>query len=341
VVVPRYRHDVSHIADLAEDVARFYGIEAIHPRLPVQRTALARRDEMHVLEEAVRDLVVSAGYDEVMTRTLVSPELEAQYLTGREGEPVRVTNPLREEESVLRRVLLPSLLEVVRYNRARHDLPIRIFEVGTVFSRVEDKVVESRELVVLLSLEPMLAFPPRLQPSVYDLTGLADFLLTRLGWPGVRQAWDQAPSFLHPGRVQQIVVNGEPLGYVGELRPRLAESYRVKRLGVLALRWPQDIVTTPFHAARPSRYPEVQRDLSLVIGPRTSYQEIDHVIRRHGGEHLRAVYVVDRYEGEFGISLTVRLTFQSEVGTLTDEEVDRAVTDVVQALQSIDVGLRQ
>ncbi|MCY0877571.1 MAG: phenylalanine--tRNA ligase subunit beta [Firmicutes bacterium] len=341
VVVPRYRHDVSSLYDLAEDVARFYGLEAIQPRLPVQRTELARRDARHLWEETVRDLMTSAGYTEVMTRTLVNPKAEAPYVAGDRGELVRVTNPLREEESVLRRVLLPSLLEVVRFNRARHNLPIRIFEVGSVFSRRGDAVEETQELAAVLGLEPVPAFPLHLEPSVYDLTGLADFLLQRLGWAGERRPWSLVPSFLHPGRSQEIWVNGHPVGYVGELRPRLAESYRLKRLGVLVIRWPEEIRVSPFRPVRPSRFPEVERDLSLVIGDQTSYEAVHRVIWDEAGDLMKSLDVIDRYEGAFGVSLTVRMTFQSEVTTLTDEAVDALVAKVVNRLSNIGVSLRQ
>lgn len=341
VVVPRYRHDVESLYDLAEDVARFYGLDAIPGRLPVQRTEPARRDKAAALEEDVRDLVASAGYNEVVTRTFTTPAVDAQYEWGASGTAVLVTNPLREEDSALRRFLLPSLLEVVRYNRSRHDLPIRIFEVGPVFQRMGDSVLEERELALVMSLEPITAFPRQEEPSIYDLTGIADYLAQRLGWGLYREPFDEVPTFLHPGRAQRLAVDGKTVGYLGELRPRLAASYRARRLGVMVVRFPQSLERHTSHPGRPSRFPEVQRDLSVVVPAGVGYAAIETAIQGLQFETLRDVRPIDRFIGDFGTSLTVRMTFQSDQATLTDDAVDHDVRRILEALASMGVVLRQ
>ncbi len=340
-VVPRYRHDVDSLYDLAEDVARFYGLDAIPRTLPISRTQEAQRDPAVVFEEDLRNRVVEAGFDEVMTRTFSNPEWDGEYQAGPLGSPVQITNPLRPEESLLRRHILPSLLEVVRYNRSRHDLPIHIFEVGPVFSRQGGEIREERELGVVLSLEPIAGYPPPLEPSIYDLTGLADYLFSRMGWAVERRAFTDVPRFLHPGRSQELVAGGQPIGYLGELRPRIAQEYRVKRLGVLVVRLsglPTLSVSAP---GRPSRFPEVQRDLSLVVPDSVAYSAMMQAIWALGLSDLRQIRPIDRFQGDFGTSLTVRLTFQSDATTLTDEGTDEAVRRILASLAALGVGLRQ
>ncbi|PSR22175.1 MAG: phenylalanine--tRNA ligase subunit beta [Sulfobacillus acidophilus] len=340
-VVPRYRHDVSAVNDLAEDVARYYGLARIPRTLPVQRSELAHRDAAAMWDEEVRDLATACGYHEVITRTFSHAQLDSQFAVGPRGSAVVVTNPLRAEESLLRRFLLPSLLEVVRYNRSYHDLPIRIFEVGSVFHRVDERVIEQRELGVVLSLDPTPEFPPRPAASIYDLTGLADYLFERLGWSAQRDAFVDPPAFLHPGRAQRITSSCGDIGYVGELRPRLASLYRVRRLGVLVLRLPDAIERTRSKPARPSRFPEVQRDLSLVVPEKVTYAELAECLDALKIDILRGMRPIDRFEGAFGTSLTVRITFQSDVTTLTDAAVDEIISQMLLALSDRGVELRQ
>lgn len=339
--VPRYRHDVESLYDLAEDVGRFYGLNQVPKTLPVQRTGLAQRDPEVELAEDIRDLAAQAGFDEVLTRTFASPNGNELFDVESPGPAVRVTNPLREEESIMRRRLLPSLLEVVRYNRSRHEMPVRIFEVGPVFHRDGDQVVETQELGVVLSLDAPAEYPSRPEPSIYDLTGLADFLFVRLGWDARREAFDTVPNFLHPGRAQRLTMDGRTIGYVGELRPRTAAEYRAKRLAVLVLRLPKGAARAVSNPGRPSRFPEVQRDLSVVMPPAVGYGDVLQQVQGLRLPDLKDMRPIDRFHGDFGTSLTIRLTFQSDVATLTDEAVDQSVRRILDALAAIAVELRQ
>lgn len=341
VAVPLYRHDVESLYDLAEDTARFYGLDTVPRTLPVQRTQLARRDSTVQVSEDVRDLVAAAGYHEVFTRTFTNPGLESRFDAHLEGSAIPLANPLREEERQLRRTILPSLLEVVRYNRARHDVPVRIFEVGTVFSRIDGEIAEENELGVVLSLEAAAALPLREEPSVYDLTGLADLVFSRMGWDGQRVSLAEAPTWLHPGRCQRIVVDGDNVGYVGELRPRLAAEYRVRRLAVLVIRIPRGAARVSSQPGRPSRFPEVQRDLSLVVPKGVSFSALGAALKRLDLPDLREARPINQYAGDFGTSLTVRFTFQSDTATLTDETADQAIRQIVTVLAEMGVELRQ
>lgn len=340
-VIPRYRHDVESVYDLAEDVARYYGLNAVPRTLPLQKVGLAIRSRSVAWDEEVRDLVASAGYHEVMTRTFVSPAMNRRFTEVVDDAAIVVANPLREEESVMRTGILASLGEVVRYNRSRHDLPIRIFEVGTIFERRGDHVVESRELGVVLSLDPEPALPPTPDPSVYDLTGLTDFIAARLGLDLERGEYPNPPSFLHPARVQQIWQKGQAVGYVGELRPRVAAEYRCRRMAVLVLRVLEAGARLASQPGRPSRFPEVQRDLSLVVPSAVRYGDLRRTIQGLSLKDLCEIRPIDRFVGDFGTSITVRLIFQSDAQTLTDEGVDTSVRRIVSALASLGVELRQ
>lgn len=341
VRVPVYRHDVHHLADLAEDVERYYGLKAVPTTLPRVQLELAKTHPEVAWHEAVRDLVASAGFDEVMTRTMVAPD--DNRLLGLIGDDsvVAISNPLRVEESQMRQSLLPSLLSIVRYNRSRHDEPLRIFEVGTVFSRMGEQVCEDKQLGVVLTLESHAALFPSPTPSIYDLTGLVDWLSQRLGWEVARSDFSQVPSFLHPGRAQRITHRERSIGYLGELRPKLAAQYRARRLGVLIVQLVDDVPRTPSKPHRPSRFPAVHRDLSLIVPPDVSYEALYETLNHLEIPILQDLRAIDRFAGEFGDSLTVRFSFGSETDTLTDAEVDDAMSRIMSSLALCRVVLRQ
>lgn len=341
VVVPRFRHDVDSLCDLAEDVARFYGMDRIPCGLPVGVTQLAERDPENAFYERIRDILAESGFNEVITRTFSNPEQDRLWLHELAKPAIQVTNPLREEERLMRRDLLGSLLEVVRYNRSRRTAPIRIFEVGPVFWKEGDGAVQTMELAVAMTLEADPAYPPGLEPSIYDLTGLLDHFAARLGWKVSRENDDRLPHYLHPGRAQRLVYRGETVGYVGEIRPRLALPYRTRRLGVLKLALDGSKALTISEPGKPSRFPEVMRDLSLVVPEEVSYGAIGQIIDAQSIAWLQSVRTIDRFQGDFGTSLTIRLTFQSPMATLTDSEVDLEVGRILKGLSALGVGLRQ
>lgn len=340
VRVPRHRHDVGLIYDLAEEVARFYGLGQVPRTLPAGSMGLARRSQTVGWQESVRDWVAAAGYTEMVTRPFSSPRAYRTW-NPPDDQPLMLTNPLREEESLLRGTVVESLIEVARYNRARHDMPIRIFELGSVFARGQDRVEERQELAVLLGLEPHASLWGQPQPSLFDLTGLADYLFERLGMKAERVPFSDPPTFLHPGRCQRIMLADHAIGYVGEIRPRLALALRMRRVAVLVLRIPPHWDIVAQRPGRPSRFPEVQRDLSVVVPETVCYADIVGTIARRQPPTLRMVRAIDQFVGEFGVSLTLRLIFQSDTETLTDAAVDQTVNEMVAALAAIGVERRQ
>jgi phenylalanyl-tRNA synthetase beta chain len=342
VEVPSFRHDVETAFDLAEDVARFFGIERVPARLPMEPVHYAARSPYQAFLEQCRDLWAQAGYMEVITRTLTSPEREA-LLGWAQADPVLITNPLREDERMLRRELLTSLLDVVRHNRSRRDEPVRVFELGAVFARVGHTVQEGWQLAVVDTLEREAVYPPAPEPSLYRLIGIVQWFARRVGWALTLKHDDRAPWFWHPGRVIAIYEQSRCLGWVGEIRPRLAQEFRASRLAAAVLDLPWPVPLKPAEILPPSRYPAVVRDLSLVVPSSMTYQAVAEAMVRDQTQwpELKAFRLIDVYVGEFGRSWTFRLWFQSDRETLTDSEVDGQICRLVAALKAQNVTLRQ
>lgn len=341
VVIPWDRHDVMATEDLSEEVARLRGFDQIGATLPSTPTRPGSRDSEVSFHENLRDKWAALGYWEVVTRPFWDRSRDVLGL-GFEGTPVVVTNPLREEESELRRDLLPNVLEVLAYNRGRREQPVSIFELAPVYHQRNGLPVEPMALAVAEVLEVAMQYPPAADVGIFRLKGALEWVNRQLNLGLHEDPSGPIPDFMHPGRSVALYNASDVLvGYLGEIRPRLASlKFHAKRIGVLSL---SPIV--PSAPARggvilaPSRYPDVSRDLSL-MGPNLSYQAIIKTVSQSGALHLQKMRLIDVFAGDFGKSVTIRLIFQSMTRTLTDVEVDQEVRQVVDALKQQGVSLR-
>ncbi len=349
VTVPDHRLDVTLPADLIEEVARIYGYDRmpttmLSDTLPPQRTNLEL-----VIEERMRDLLVRIGLQEVVTYRLTTPEREARILPpGAPADPrpyVTLTNPISVERSAMRHSLLASLLQVVADN-ARFRQRIALFEIGKVFLPVADQELpdEPRRLVIALTgprglpnwqreadVEPM---------DFYDLKGIVESLLEGLHVETVEYRPIEHPS-AHPGRVAQVVVDGQALGWLGQLHPLVGENYGLTEHPALAADLDVEglqAATRLQHTVEPvSRYPAVLQDIAVVVDEGVPAAEVQAVIERAGGKLLRQARLFDLYRGEQirpgKRSLAYSLTFRSDDKTLTDKDANKIRDKIVRRLE--------
>ncbi len=358
--VPDHRMDVTLPADLIEEVARIYGYDRLpttmlSDTLPPQRTNL---DLM--VEEHIRDLLVRAGLQEIVTYRLTTPEREAQLLPP--GEPlddrpyVTITNPITVERVVMRHSLLASVLEIVADN-ARFRERIALFEVGHIFlPRTRDEGPANREASdeALLPDEPRrLAIAltgPRETPGwqgradavpmdFYDLKGVVESLLQGLHVERVEYRPTEHPSY-HPGRVAEVLVNGDPVGQLGQLHPLVCEAYGLTEYPLLAADLDaeklQEASRLQYTFTSVSRYPAVLQDIAVVVDERVPASDVQAVIEEAGGKLLRDARLFDLYRGEQvgegKKSLAYSLTFQADDRTLTEKDANKLRDKIVRRL---------
>jgi phenylalanyl-tRNA synthetase beta chain len=327
VAVPSDRPDVGGEQDLAEEIMRLEGTDAIPARLP-PAAAPAAREPAEARADRVRAVMVAAGYTEVLTRALIAPGVAPRF--GWPEAVHRLLNPLREEESVLRPRLLPGVLAAARYNHERQVERVAFFEVGKAFGGTPEAPAEWLELAAVLTLEPAAGLFGGDHPVVYDLKGTFETLAERLGW-AVRSEAGPVPPYLHPGRALALYEGERLLGHLGELHPDVAEAWHLPRTGILWLELPATWDRRE-PVRRPSRFPAVRRDLSLAVPDGVAYQEMAAVITEAAGPLLEALWPFDEYFGGGGRSVAVALVFRAADRTLTDAEVDAAVARVVASL---------
>lgn len=345
VTVPTFRPDLNIEEDLAEEVGRVYGYENIPERLPFGHTHRGSDSPDTRLIRPLQEAFVRAGLIEVHTHTLRAP--------GPLDDPtrplVRVRNAASEELSSLRNSLIPSLMDVVVHNLARRQTEIFLFEVGKVFTVLNGDYDERLKAGFAVTGS---VFPPGWDArypaaDFFTAKGIVHILLETVGIEEAQYVSASDPRF-HPGRSAKVLVGEREVGVFGELHPHILEQLDITRRTVLAGEF--DVYTLWSLATQRVRYvplpkyPAVLRDLAVVAAEEVPYQQVEQTVRQAGGTLLESVRLFDVYRGERipegTRSLALSLTFRSPERTLTDEEVDGIVQQIVQALEGIGARLR-
>ncbi|HEY7961651.1 MAG TPA: phenylalanine--tRNA ligase subunit beta [Solirubrobacteraceae bacterium] len=333
VTVPALRRsDVTREADLIEEVARIDGLEKLPATLPKRRGAYGLLSPEQRLRRHAADTLVGRGLYEIAGWTFTAPDLADRLRLGAQDprrHAVRIENPLSEEQSLLRTTLLGSLLDAAERNTARGAGDLRLFEVGTVFRLLADTgVSEHRSLAVLLcgALAPpdwRQSAPPA--ADVFAVKAVLEALAAALRVPEL--AFEPAPQpFLHPGRSAAALLDGNPIGWLGELHPLVAQSWGLAGGAALEI----DFDRLLGACARPGYvdligYPPLRQDLAVVLSAEVSAGTVVQAVRRAGGPLLTDVRVFDVYTGaqvgEGRRSLALALAFRAADRTLAEGDV--------------------
>ncbi|HEX3278860.1 MAG TPA: phenylalanine--tRNA ligase subunit beta [Thermoleophilaceae bacterium] len=358
-VVPPWRDsDVRREADLIEEVARIHGLEKLPTTLPARRAAVGRLTESQRLRRRVEDLLRDRGLDECIAYSFVSPRALEQLRLG--GEDVlELQNPLSEEQSVLRPLLLPGLLDAAHHNAAHGRPALALFESAHVYAPagpLDGAAGGSPEgAIPALERHHLGVLATRAAPGGWRTPGQpADFFSARalleavLGAAGLDWgAREGGPPFLHPGRAATVVAGDRELGWLGEVHPQVASAWDLDT-GAAGFEVDVDAIVE-LSGGEPgyqdvTSYPAVLQDIAVVVGEDTPAADVVEAVRAGGGELLATVELFDVYRGEQAgegaKSLALRLAFQAPDRTLTDEEVAELRTAIEGALERIGGRLR-
>jgi phenylalanyl-tRNA synthetase beta chain len=362
VTVPAVRRDdVTREADLIEEVARINGLAALPATLPARRGAYGRLSPTQRLRRRAIDALVGRGLCEAVGWTFTAPTLHDKLRLPeddpRRGAPV-LENPLSEDQSLLRTTLLGSLLDVASHNSARGMADLSIFEMGTLFVLDGDSgggdgyaaqtgVRERRALAVLLSgriAPPTWGAPDPARADVFAIKGVLEALGSALRVE--LECRPAAQPFLHPGRSAEVLCDGEPLGWLGELHPLVAREWDIDGAAVMELELDRLVeLASAEHAYRDViSYPSLSQDIAVVLPEEVPAARVLEVVRATAGSLLDGVGVFDVYSGpqvgEGRRSLALWLSFRAPDRTLTDEDVVPLRTRIVAALGELGGELR-
>lgn len=340
VSVPSFRFDVAIEADLIEELARIYGYNRL-PKTPgLAKQKLAAVTETEVPMSALRGHLVANGYQEVVTYSFIDPNF-AKKVFGEPADPIVLQNPISEEMSMMRPSILPGLLQTLQYNVNRQQDRVRLFESGLVFNQAGGKTEQVPMIAGLLyGLRAPASWASSNESSdFYDLKGAVEGLLGfSLGASSCVFEAQARPGF-HDG--QCAVINHQELGEIGVLgaiHPSVQRDLGISgSIYTFELQLEKIKSKSLPRSQTPSKFPEMHRDLAIVLGEAVPAQAVLTEIRKHAGEFLVDLRIFDVYQGdavEVGKkSIALGLTWQHPSRNLTDDEINTIISNSVNALQ--------
>ena len=340
VIVPSWRGDVEGIADLAEEVARFYGYNKIPTTLMRGQTTLGSFTPEQKLENRLGELCRACGYSEIITYSFISPTYYDK-IRWPEDYPARksfkILNPLGEDTSIMRTTTLPSMLEILTRNWNYRNKSARLYEVGRIYlSGGEDGLASETKVLTLGAYGEDMDF--------YTMKGAIEAILKDIRAKDVHfEGPSGAPSdaSYHPGRCATVWSGSDCIGVFGQIHPLVARNYGVDGELYCAELSFDELMNAkgpdPLYAPLP-RFPAVTRDIAVVCGRDVTVGTLEKCITRAGGKLLREVSLFDIYQGQ-GIpedkkSVAFNLVLRSDEGTITAAQADEEVRDILAALES-------
>lgn len=351
VYVPSYRPDIEMEVDLIEEVARLYGYDRIEASLPGGNNTRGGLTPYQDFKDKLKDLMSRTFY-EIMNYSFISPRYFDMLVLPENSslrEVVKVANPLSEEQSVMRTILLPGLLDTVSRNLARKNSNLAFFEMGSVFIP-QDTVLpeESLKLAAVVAGKLDLNWlKNNVEMDFYYLKGILENFLLQLGIENTSFMTAAHPGY-HPGRTAVLYCQGLELGVIGEVHPQVRQNFSIKpracafELDVERLfelsnrRIMMDSIT---------KYPAVERDLAILLREDLAAAEVLDAIKAAGTELLQNILLFDVYSGDQVASgfksMAFRMTFQSKERTLTETDVSTVMDGIIAALeQKLQASLR-
>ena len=346
VVIPTWRQDLESYADLAEEVARFYGYDKIPTTLPSGEATAGKLSYKLSIENMIKDTAENYGFSQAMCYSFESPKVFDKLLLEEDSQyrkTVVISNPLGEDYSIMRTLPLDGMLTSLSTNFNRRNKDVRLYELGNVYLPKQVPVEELPEERMMLTLG-MYG-----EGDFYTLKGVVEELFENLGLDGkkVKYGVDNKKPFLHPGRQASITYKDKELGYLGEVHPVVASNYSIKDRVYIAV---IDTVVIREEASFDTKFtpipkfPAATRDISMVVPKEILASQIEEVFDNKGGAYLESYNLFDIYEGNQILSghksMAYSLVFRAADKNLADDDVNAAMNRILKALKAMDIELR-
>ena len=346
LIIPSFRQDIEGFADVAEEVARFYGYDKIPTTLPNGEATTGKLSFKLRIEEKARDIAEYCGISQGMCYSFESPKVFDRLLLDKEDklrEAVTIANPLGEDFSIMRTISLNGILTSLGTNYNRRNKAVKLYELGNVYLPHSVPVTELPEERMQFTL----GFYG--DGDFYTMKGVIEEFLESIGMNGKKEYDPNAgKKFLHPGRQANISYGGKVIGYLGEVHPEVLDNYDIgTKAYVAVLDMPEIIPFATFDRKYEgiAKYPAVTRDISMVVPREILVGQIEAVIAQRGGKILESYSLFDIYEGsqiQAGFkSVAYTLTFRAKDRTLEDADVSAAMKKILNGLQGLGIELRQ
>ena len=340
VSVPKRRIDISIPEDLIEEVGRIYGVDNIEGKLP----ALPLKEgSYNKTIRNIRNKMIDLGLNETLSYILVNDKEAVKYSKD-EFEIIKLLDPMTEERNTLRYSMIPSLVKIYEYNKARNQKDVSIFEIGKGFYKRADQYGEDTKLCVLMSGERNTGLNTK-QVDFYDIKGITEEILDYLCYNG-RYSFmikNTLPKEFHPYQTAQINVNNDIVGIVGKLHPEVQKD----NVYVLEINLDKllEKKTGKMKYKEISKFPSVKKDLAVIVEKDVTSEEIAKQIKKLAGNLLIGSKIFDVYTGtgiaENKKSIAYSLEFGTQERTLTDEEINTILEKIIEGLEKQGAEIRK
>lgn len=345
IVAPTWRQDIHCMADLAEEVARFYGYDKIGTTLPTGEATTGKLSYKLRVEQIARNVAEFCGFSEGMTYSFESPKVFDKLNIPAEDaarQTVVISNPLGEDFSVMRTLPLHGMLNSLSTNYNRRNKNVRLYELANVY------LPKSLPLTELPDERMQFTLGMYGDGDFFTMKGVVEEFFDKAGMHG-RVSYDPeaGKAFLHPGRQAAILYEGDMVGYLGEVHPDVLDNYKIgEKAYVAVLDMPAVTPHTSFDRKYTgiAKYPAVSRDLSMVVPKNILVGQIEEMIVQRGGKILESYNLFDIYEGsqilEGYKSVAYSITFRAKDHTLEEREINGAMNKILNGLKSMGIELR-
>ena len=345
LTIPTFRQDLVGYADLAEEVARFYGYANIPTSLPTGEATTGGLSYKLKIEKVVRNVAKFCGFSQGMTYSFESPKVYDKLCidaNDKVRDAIVISNPLGEDFSIMRTLPLNGMLTSLATNANRRNKDVRLFEMGNIYLPKQLPLTELPDERMQLTL----GFYG--EGDFFTMKGAVEEILSQVGMNG-KLTYDPnaGRNYFHPGRQANIIYDGTVIGYLGEVHPKVAANYNLKERAYIAvLDMPEIVERASFDTKYVgiAKFPAATRDISMVVPKNVLAGDIEAVFEDKGGKILESYELFDIYEGNqitLGFkSMAYSLTFRAKDRNLEEEDITTAMNRILKGLDGIGVQLR-
>ena len=346
LIIPGFRQDLLRTADIAEEVARFYGYDNIPSTLPKGEATTGKLPFYLRVEEVAREIAEFCGFSQGMHYSFESPKVFDKLLLpedAKERQAIVISNPLGEDFSIMRTISLNGMLTSLATNYNRRNKNVRLYELGNIY------LPKSLPLQELPEERMQFTLGMYGDGDFFTMKGVVEEFLDKIGMHK-KETYDpkSGKPFLHPGRQADLFYDGTKIGYMGEVHPLVLNAYGIgERAYVAVLDMPSIVEKATFDRKYEgiARFPAVMRDISMVVPKEVMVGQIEEIISVRGGKILESYELFDVYEGEQiqeGCkSVAYSIVFRAKDKTLEEAEIMAAMKKILNGLKSLGAELRQ
>ena len=345
IVAPTFRQDIHCNADVAEEVARFYGYDKIPMTLPTGEATTGKLPFKLRIQEVARDIAEYCGFSEGMSYSFESPKVFDKLCIPEDSDlrkVITISNPLGEDYSIMRTSTLNGMLASLSTNYNRRNKDVRLYELGNIY------LPKSLPVTELPDERTMFTLGMYGKGDFFDMKGVCEEFFEKIGMKKkVTYDPNSGKPFLHPGRQANMIYEGKVVGYLGEVHPAVADNYSIGEKAYIAVIDILDVLEFAGFNHKYTgiaKYPAVTRDLSLVVPHAVLAGQIEEIFDQRGGNILESYQLFDIYEGaqiEKGFkSMAYSLVFRAHDKTLGENEISAAMKKIMNGLNGFGIELR-